>query len=121
MISDLIVNSLVQAVLTDEKFAWPQTARGRLNRSVKAVLGTAPEKPLGALVQLVAECDLRAFDFEAGKPVVGPGVLPARPTCGCPGCYSGSHRAGRNGWQGTCRDNRTCRLRAHGSSDLPQK
>jgi hypothetical protein len=61
-ISSLVASSLVDAILTPERLAFPKTVRGRLNKRVKDALGTTPEEPLGALVRLVAEADLRAFD-----------------------------------------------------------
>lgn len=67
MFPAVIAESLVQAILTDERLALPQTARGRLNKRVKDALGTTPDKPLGALVQLVAEADLCAFDLRRGS------------------------------------------------------
>jgi hypothetical protein len=67
MLADPIINILAQSIMTRGRLALPQSARGRLNKRVKDAIGTTSEEPMGALMTLVAESDLRAFNLRRGS------------------------------------------------------
>lgn len=61
--SDLVVASYAPVEVRHE-LRWFSSPRRRLKRKLDKAIGEAPNDVMGALVSLIADCDLRAYDAQ---------------------------------------------------------